>query len=217
MWPAKLTSFQFAVPLSNHNSWQQGVMAYNLGIMQAILSQQKDSLTYIRMDQLLQQGLYSFNMAEFRSLKVLWLAHDLTGTDPESVANLLAPNLEVFHWNLMLEDQRQGESLDTFEKREEDWLRAFAAAAIAGNSTLRHIKIRFFPEAQIFRQDKTGVEYPWDRMDRIASEIQPHGIHLSYSPISVSRERFNALVRVPKRWQSISWAKVLQRPGSAPP
>jgi hypothetical protein len=109
------------------------------------------------MDQIMDGGPKSFNMTEFRNLKVLWLAHDLTGTDPEFVANLLSPNLEVFHWNLMLEDREARESLDAFEKREEDWLRAFTAAAIASNSTLRHINIRFSPEDYIKLEDTWGL------------------------------------------------------------
>ncbi|CAG9956513.1 unnamed protein product [Clonostachys rosea f. rosea IK726] len=204
MWPAKLASFHSAMPLFSHFSFPETVVAYDLGVLQSILCHQKDSLTFIRMDQIMDGGPKSFNMTEFRNLKVLWLAHDLTGTDPEFVANLLSPNLEVFHWNLMLEDREARESLDAFEKREEDWLRAFTAAAIASNSTLRHINIRFSPEDYIKLEDTWGLEYPWDRMDRIASEIQPHGIHLSYSPIKVSRERFNALVKVPKHLKS-SW------------
>ncbi|KAK7224455.1 hypothetical protein V2G26_012458 [Clonostachys chloroleuca] len=204
MWPAKLTSFQFTMPLFSRFSFPHTVAVYGLGVLQSILSHQKDSLTFIRMGQIRDRGLKSFNMTEFRNLKVLWLAHNLTGTDPEFVANLLAPNLEVFHWNLMPENQRDRESLDAFEKREEDWLRAFAAAAIASNSTLRHINIRFSPEDYIEQEDTWGLEYPWDRMDRIASEIQPHGIHLSYSPIKVSRETFNALVKFPKHLNS-SW------------
>ncbi|VUC24104.1 unnamed protein product [Clonostachys rosea] len=216
MWPAKLESFQFAVPLDGDGSWLEGVTAYNLGIMHSILSHQKDSLTYIRMDQLLEQGLHNFNVTEFHSLKVLWLAHNLTGTDFKSVANLLAPNLEVFHWNMMSEDGDSVQSLDTFDKREEDWLRAFAAAAIARDSTLRQIKIRFYADALILREDKTGLEYPWDRMDRIASEIQPHGIHLSYSPITVSREEFNRLARATKRYESSWWLKGLTRSDSFP-
>ncbi|CAG9981292.1 unnamed protein product [Clonostachys byssicola] len=209
MWPAKLTSFQFAMPWIRR--FVPSTWTYNLGVLQSILSHQKDSLTFMKIDQIPDPdpGLENFNMAKFRSLKVLWLARDLTGADPEFVANLLAPNLDVFHWNPMPEDEDERNGLNAFEKPEEDWLRAFAAAAIASNSTLRHINIRFSPKEYIqLEEDKWDLEYPWDRMDRIASEIQPHGIRLSYSPINVSRERFNALariqVRVPKHLNS-SW------------
>ncbi|CAH0056889.1 unnamed protein product [Clonostachys solani] len=200
LWPAKLTSFDFSMPLSDHYSGEDPLTPYNLGVMQRVLSHQKRFLSCIRLQELLDEGLYDFGVIDFHSLKTLSLGHGTTGTDSSSIANLVAPNCEVFCWDMVLEDQQHGECLGHFRQPEEDWLRAFAHVAIARKSALRHMKILYYPDDGAYNVDDEALkilEYPWDRMDRLAQEIQPYGIHLSYNTPTTTREEFEEMVSGP--------------------
>ncbi|VUC23396.1 unnamed protein product [Clonostachys rosea] len=194
LWPAKLTSFDFSLPMSDHYSGEGPLTPYDLGVMQRILSHHKKSLSFIRLQELLHEGLYDFDVTDFHSLKTLSLGHDTTGTDTSSINKLVAPNCDVFCWNMIFEDQQHGEDLGSFAQPEEDWLRAFAHVAIARKSALRHIKVIYYPEpyGYVDFEARKTFEYPWDRMDRLAHEIQTHGISLSYNVPTTSREQFEA-------------------------
>ncbi|CAG9977423.1 unnamed protein product [Clonostachys byssicola] len=199
LWPAKLTSFEFSMPFSDHYSGEGPLTRYNLGVLQQVLLHQKNHICYIGLQELVNQGLYGFDVTDFHSLKTLTLGHDTTGTDSSSIANLVAPNCEVFCWDMVLEDQQCPEKLGSFNQPEEDWLRAFAQAAIARKSALRHIKVLYYPESDAYLTEEAlkSLEYPWDRMDRLAQEIQPYGIHLSYSAPNISRGEFDEMVSGP--------------------
>jgi hypothetical protein len=162
--------------------------------LQPILATQRATLTHIRIQKIFSSGIEDFDMTRFPKLQSLWLSHDLTGTDTSLVANLVAPHLRVFHWDQQLEDQQCCETLGSFGQREEDWLQAFAAAAVERKSTLRQIRIYYRPDPYLYSyngEDEDPLLYPWDRMDKIARDIQPHGIHLSYNKPNITREEFN--------------------------
>lgn len=121
-------------------------------------------------------------------------------------ANLVAPNLEVFHWDMTLEDQQCGERFRSFGQPEEDWLREFAAAARDRKSSLSQIQIEFNPETYLFREDAENPDYPWDRMDSIARDIKPYGIELSYKPPNITRGEFWEQVKErqrPEYWDKL--------------
>jgi len=194
-WPAGLEKFSFEMPISGYYAGESALSYYSLAALQPILATQKATLSHIHIRVIFSQGLQGFNVTGFPNLQSLSLSRDLTGTDTTYVANLVAPRLGVFHWELTVEDQQSSEDLGGFGPLEEDWLRAFAAAAIARKSALRLIQIDYQPLDYYCKKASEPREYPWDRMDRIAREIRPHGISLSYSQPCMTREQFNKLLR----------------------
>ncbi|GAB1312516.1 hypothetical protein MFIFM68171_02726 [Madurella fahalii] len=143
----------------------------------------------------------SFN--PFERLTFLSLSYWATGSG-EGEANLLAPRLQTFEWMFDAQDQRQL-YLDDFQQQEEDFLRKLANGAITRKVPLRKILItKFAPEATTRRSIGMGVnstlmggldaplEYPWDRMGKVAGELLPSGIQLLYNEPIVTREEFRA-------------------------
>lgn len=196
MWPARLESFSFRMPCSDYYAGNPALSQYSLATLQSILATQRATLTHIRIQQIFNSGIEGFDMTGFPNLQSLWLSHDLTGTDTSLVANLVSPNLRVFHWDQMLEDQQHCETVWSFGQREEDWLRALAAAAVDRRSTLRQIRIYYRPDdPYLYSYDGEDEDYPplypWDRMGRVARDIQPHGIHLSHNKPNMTRKEFN--------------------------
>jgi hypothetical protein len=85
-----------------------------------------------------------------------------------------------------------GTYLDDFQQREEEYLRKLARAAIVRRIPLRTIAIRFTAFAEFSTQTaRKGLKYPWDCMNRLAAEILPSGIQLSYNKPTVTRKEFN--------------------------
>ncbi|KAK4117395.1 hypothetical protein N656DRAFT_773518, partial [Canariomyces notabilis] len=61
-----------------------------------------------------------------------------------------------------------------------------ARAAIVRRIPLRTIAIRFTAFAEFSTQTaRKGLKYPWDCMNRLAAEILPSGIQLSYNKPTV--------------------------------
>ncbi|KAK4157409.1 hypothetical protein C8A00DRAFT_11782 [Chaetomidium leptoderma] len=132
----------------------------------------------------------------FESLTFLSLSYWATGSSNTGgkESSLLAPRLEVFEWTFQTQSQRQL-FLNRFHQAEEDFLRRLAVAAGEKKIPLREIAVVFSPvpameinEGVCHGITETTVEYPWDRMDRLADEIRCLGIELTYNTPSVSRE-----------------------------
>jgi hypothetical protein len=163
-------------------------MDWSLAILQRILAIHKSTLRSIRIRCINVPGLDRFDLREFENLEELSLSYLSTnGTvGIHLIPNLLAPHLRVFHWDLTREDQQCNESLGDFQQKEEDWLRRLALTAVTQGCPLRRIEITFTP---LFTYYFDGV-YPWDRMDALGRELQPHGIQVCYNPPSTSREEY---------------------------
>lgn len=198
-WPVNLEGFSFRLPSEYPYAGEHSLSTYTLGKLQPILAAQKATLTHVRIRELYSMGLEEFNVTDFPKLRSLSLSHGLTGTDTTYVGNLVAPNLREFHWDMTLEDQQLGETLGNFAQPEEDWLRALSAAAIDRKSALHHIRIQFSPEAFIYSHERKTIhdKYPWDRMDQIGREVQPHGITISYNIPTVTKEEFREMLEAP--------------------
>lgn len=156
--------------------------------MQPILAIHKSTLRSISISCINVAGLDGFDLHEFENLEELSLSYQSTkGTvDIHLIPNFLAPQLRVFHWDLTLEDQQCNENLGDFQQKEEDWLRRLALTAITQGCPLRRIEITFTP---LYTYYFDGV-YPWDRMDALGRELQPHGIQVGYNPPCTSREGY---------------------------
>lgn len=143
----------------------------------------------------------------FESLTFLSLSYWVTGAGTGE-ASLLAPHLETFEWIFDADDKRPL-FLNRFDQQEEDFLRRLVTAAVRQKVPLRKIAIVFTPaprikiqhgEASLYMgstETDFSLEYPWDRMDRLAAEIRHWGIELTYNKPSVSREEFDTVVFSP--------------------
>lgn len=156
------------------------------------LSPHKATLRTIRLRDL-SPSLSGFSLTGFDALEELDLAAGCTGVEIGQEL-LLAPRLRKFTWTFALEDNvSQGQNW--FNQQEEDWIRRFAQAATERGLSLREIFI------DLPRFDDNNEEgglpdtYPFDRMDRVASEIRGAGITLSYPTPPISREEYYALLR----------------------
>ena len=182
-WAARLETFKLHYTY-RHDYAEEGLYTHwSLDTLQPILQAHRKSLRYIKIKNINGAvGLERCNMSYFTSLERLDLSYRVTGTDTSLVANLLAPRLSTFRWVLTLEDQQCGEDLWHFQEPQEEWLRALANAAIQCGSSLCEIRVKYRPVLDFYYPGKPdGVVYPWARMDRIAKEVEPHGIKISYS------------------------------------
>jgi hypothetical protein len=150
-----------------------------------------------------QRGGIVVDFAPFKRLTFLSLSFCTSWVTiySPSQLNVLAPCLQVFEWC------RDGEGsvgcganrLGGFQEREEDYLRKLATAAKDRGIPLRSIVVRFTPAATIIpwsarkpmlsREFVEGMEYPWDRMDRLVVEMLPLGIQLSYNKTVHNKEK----------------------------
>lgn len=107
---------------------------------------------------------------------------------------LLAPSLKTFRWCFTCPGTA-GDSLTNFGAREGEWLREFARAAIARGSTLKEIQVRYNPRRYWAVLIKRTLRYPWDLMDEIRAEIQPHGLALEFTEPAITKEEWLRLPR----------------------
>ncbi|CAH0026950.1 unnamed protein product [Clonostachys rhizophaga] len=193
MWPVRLEAFHFSMPRSDYYSGDFALTRYDLGIMKTILSHQKASLSHINIHELLtKSGVEDFNLSGFHQLHTLCMSRDLTGIDTSDVANLLAPNLLIFRWDMRLEDQQCCRGLDGFSQPQEEWIRAFAKSSMERKTSLKQIQINFYPESWFRADIDKDYQYPWDRMERLAGEFEPHGISVVYNPPNITKEEFQS-------------------------
>lgn len=186
-WPARLEKFTLEHTYSACYSVIGLYDDWSLAVLQPTLTIHKSTLRTIKIRCINVGGLTGFDLRDFEKLQELSLSYQTTRgtTDIHLIPNLLAPQLRVFHWDLTLEDQQCNESFDFFQQNEEDWLRTLALTAIEQGCPLRRIEIKFTP----MYSSPIGV-YPWDRMDALGRELQPHGIKVCYNNPSMSREEY---------------------------
>lgn len=146
--------------------------------------------------------LVGVSFAKFTALTSLSVSAWSTGSDGGESA-LVAPNLEEFEWSFDAEDSRQL-TLSHFGDAEEAFLRRFAAAARGEGAPLRRIGIAFSPRPYIEprrfgfelpKPEELELEYPWDRMDRLAGELGEFGIEVAYNEPCVRRDKFESALR----------------------
>jgi hypothetical protein len=149
------------------------------------------------------------DFSSFESLTLLSLSRWATGSGhaPEV---LLPPNLEMFEW-VFDHESKQRPFFDDFDQEEEVFLRRLAQAAVEKKIRLRklHVAIVFSPAGSwCFRKREPYAnvdfvvprfEWPWNRMDRLAKDIRPFGIDLTYNTPTTSWDRY---VRSHKAWAS---------------
>ena len=189
-WPARLESFSFKRMYSNEFG------PWTLPTVLSALHQHKASLQTLSLGGwCVQRGFSWFDFAKFDSLQSLSLPACATGCRIGDISwdVLKVTRLQVFRWSLAREGE-DCESLFDFGQQHEDWLRAFAIGAWERKLPLRRIEIEYQPFSWSVWEMEGGVSrpevYPWDRMDRLKSEMQEMGILLSYDTPTVSRDEF---------------------------
>jgi hypothetical protein len=75
---------------------------------------------------------------------------------------------------------------DDFGHEEASWVRNLAQTAIARKSSLRMIRISFYP-LYFDHQDQCD-DYPWDRTDALNKEFRPQGIAITYTKPPKTKE-----------------------------
>jgi hypothetical protein len=205
-WPAALEKFTF-LGISRF-----GYQPLDLRSLWSCLVPHMLSLECIRIGSVSNQSpqtplsdmLTGVDLTYFGCLTSLSLSYWVTGSDSAETC-LLAPCLQTFEWTFDAEDQRPL-YLDHFQEPEEDFLQRFALAAESRGIPLRNIDIVYTPAAKVGRVESEGVdflgvsemalEYPWDRMDRLAAAFLGLGIELAYSRPSVIREEYDVAVLI---------------------
>lgn len=77
---------------------------------------------------------------------------------------------------------------DDFGHEEASWVRKLAQTAIARKSLLRKIRIFFHPLSLGSQGNQEQyLDYPWDRMDALNKEFQPHDIAITYTKPTKTR------------------------------
>lgn len=145
------------------------------------------------------RSLNGVDFSYFVNLVSLSLSSSVTGSNGDHAGALVAPHLEVFEWTLHADRPHGQVYLDTFGWKEEEFLRRFARAAIAQQPeprALRDINVHFTPDPEfdsvtgrtpMDQELRYWYQYPWDRLDRVADEIQPKGLELTYSPPTMTK------------------------------
>lgn len=184
-------------------------------ILHRMLIWHKDSLTHLCLKEFYGHGrrdMDEFSLADFPNLRKLWLPSTFTGRATARIPKLVAPNLDFLCWDLTGHGWICRETYDNFQRDEEAWLRAYAAASSEFQSiSLKRIHIMYAPDhALITKLAPRGAswstdiyerEYPWDRMDRIGHDfLSLYGIRLTYDPPSATREEY--LEEYSKFWEN---------------
>lgn len=210
-WPARLRKFTFL----GCNQYSPAVEVPDIATVWSCLVPHKQSLEYVRIGSLPTYWVPGpsympprVNFSVFKSLTFLSLSYWVTGSDPGEV-NLLAPCLQTFRWTFDPDDDRHT-YLYYFGEPEVNFLRRFARAAESRKLPLCNIIISYSPNHTINVAGQgdeslgvleTALQYPWDRMDQLAQEIQPWGIKLAYNRPSMSRIRYEGAVDSFRRYK----------------
>ncbi|KAL4920629.1 hypothetical protein BDW62DRAFT_198924 [Aspergillus aurantiobrunneus] len=206
--PAVLEHFDLQFTFGSCYGVMGAYHEWSLAILQPILAIHCHTLRAIKIRCINVGGLSGFDLRSFERLEELTLSSAATGhayrkysADDHLLANLLAPRLRRFYWDLTLEDQQCCESLADFGLAEQSWLRALACAATRQQCQLQEIGIKYTPDGAY----DCDMEYPWDRMDALDRELEPNGIRVSYNPPSISREEYLVI-----REKAMAWKRVIE-------
>lgn len=140
---------------------------------------------------------HAIDLRPFSALTSLTLDYQITGTDPSLVPRLLAPQLCVFTWDLMIMNEGGfEEAVVSLEQPEEDWLCTLARAADEAETAqttratakapkLRLVEVMYEPLAE---QILVCNQYPQDRLDRVQAELNRRGIEMFTFPLKMSKD-----------------------------
>ncbi|RDW68997.1 uncharacterized protein DSM5745_08757 [Aspergillus mulundensis] len=171
-WPQSLIIFRFVYKGLVHDSTILPMILKGLSVHRETLKE-----IDIRSLRIRKRG--SLDLSKFSALRTLTLPQAAIRCSDglaafDDIRVLLPSNLLTFRLDYAIDD-RHDESAKDFGENEEQVIRTLALAAVTAKAALRTIEIEFIPSLS-----KCKVEdgYPWDRMNRIKEEMEPHGIRV---------------------------------------
>ncbi|OOF95627.1 hypothetical protein ASPCADRAFT_405398 [Aspergillus carbonarius ITEM 5010] len=175
-WPKALSSFHLACFNVRHDS-----VKYRFSMFETWLQKHETTLRTLTLCGLPSDSANecAFNASAFPHLESLRLSRWNMGTklwlSDTDADKLLGPSLKTFTWNFRSLSDQKGSWKD-FKEEEENWLRAFARAAVAKKAALKSIRIAFSP----YDSAQGTVGYPWGRMARVRDEFEPFGVIVTW-------------------------------------
>jgi hypothetical protein len=188
-WPEALSSFRLS------GSFSDGLYI-DLSMVKDMLFQHRNSLVSLDIGHLPREGRAKLcDFSEFSVLEKLSLSRWHFGESREKLLDsqqifencLSPPRLRKFTWTFSMMDSAWPQWYD-FEHEEESWVRNLAQTAISRKSLLRKIRIFYYPLT--LGNPELDYDYPWDRMDALNEEFQPHGIAITYTKPPTTRENW---------------------------
>lgn len=186
-WPEALSTFRLLWSFSDG-------LFMDLPMVKDMLVQHRNSLVSLEIGHLPRGGKAELcDFSEFSALEKLSLSRWHFGESSEKLPDsqqifencLSPPRLRKFTWTFMMMDQVWPQWYH-FGQEEASWVRNLAQTAIAKKSLLRKIQIFYYPLS--LDNPELRYNYPWDRMDALNEEFQPHGIDITYTKPPTTRE-----------------------------
>lgn len=214
-WPAKLEHFEFIV--------DDLVGCTDFCHVESALAPQRDTLKTLRlMGVSLPSRVAAFDLSNFPYLEELTLCQSDTVGHTWGLEKIQPPRLRFLCWDFRRPPvhrlTRHATTRDCIHKtltdvgpREEEWLRALAAAADLHKTALQRIHIRYSPWVpanlaevcpccSLTPEERADFTYPWDRLDRVARDIQSQGIELTYDPPICTMDEIRNLFTTMDTW-----------------
>ncbi|SPO00312.1 uncharacterized protein DNG_03157 [Cephalotrichum gorgonifer] len=183
-WPKYLKSLKLSLSI-----YQNPPPLIGLSTVSSGLSLYKNTLRSLDIGGLLVQGHEGFDLTEFDNLESLTLSSCSMGIDCGNGENLLAPRLLRFNWKFPRRARVDGYVYE-FTRLHENWLRRFACAATRTGSSLNRIHIGISGIEYSWGVGNWPEVYPWDCIDRVASEVKGAGIEILYHKPRMTRSDF---------------------------
>lgn len=182
-WPQKLTEFEFYL--------QSKMEFIDLPMIQSWLQIHQYTLKYIRIGYLpFKKTGPLFDASRFPNLEQLHLSRWHMSCDLDTakadVDLLLGPKLRKFLWDFDSTGPHPRQRCSSFSDKEEQWVRFLAQTAIARDHGLEEIWIEFTPADK----GEEGGIYPWDRMDRLQTEVRFSDLKVKYNEPSLSKDEW---------------------------
>ncbi|KAH8900631.1 hypothetical protein GQ53DRAFT_835591 [Thozetella sp. PMI_491] len=189
-WPARLEKLAFEYEYAGRYGRFRPSMdeTWGMSVLVDAISTHRKSLRCLSVANLPRQGIEYADLSTFTSLEFLSLSSGVTGQNYSEhlLAHLAAPGLKTFRWDLTNPYGQQ--SLYDFGEREENWLRMLVQVLTARQVPLRHLRLEFNPNTKIcYTVMYERYFYPWDRLDDIARDVEPHGIVVSCNPPTITK------------------------------
>ncbi|RAL01101.1 uncharacterized protein BO80DRAFT_425079 [Aspergillus ibericus CBS 121593] len=184
-WPKALSSFHMGC----FNVDLDGVK-YSYSMFETWLRKHQTTLRSLTMCGLPGDNVdeRAFNASAFPHLESLRLSRWNMGTklwlSDTDADELLGPSLKTFTWDFRKLADQKGSWMD-FGEEEENWIRAFARAAVERKAALKSIRIAF----SSFDRGQGTIGYPWGRMARVRDEFEPDGLIVTWdTPVLIGED-----------------------------
>jgi hypothetical protein len=187
LWPKQLEHFSFSDADTSINHFSTTDFRY-------LLAPHRRHLQLLKLESLYSRDRACIDVTDFPELQSITIPfHDVDCSPEEAASKLLGPRVSHFGWSWILNGHIQP-GVWAFGEVQADWLARFVQAARSKKSALRFIHIHYQPDfwarrysVDILRQNS---EYPFDRIDALATMLAQQDIKLTYDEPSLTRSHF---------------------------